>query len=374
MRVGINLLYLVASKGGGIERHTRGLLRGLASVGGDHEYVLFTNRHCAGTFPLALNMREVVSDVSGEFRPAKTVWEQTVLPLQLRKEAIDVVLSPANIGPVIAARPSVVIMHDLIPFRRPEVFTTTERVTMQTLFKLSAKTADRVLTVSESSRKDIVDLLGVSADKVRVIPGAADEQFKPVAVTAESRGQLARAGIPDRYFLYVAAARTYKNVDGLLRAYKLLRDRHGATQSLVITGLAGRASPELQRLVAELGLGDLVIFSGYLDDALLPLLYSAADVFVYPSLYEGFGLPVIEAMACGVPVAASDRTSVPEAVGDAGLLFDPDSTDDIAAKIQRILADDALREELVRKGLARAQTFSWDLTATRTLAALAEVA
>ena len=374
MRIGINLLFLVASRGGGIERHVRGLLRGLQTVGAGHEYVLFTNRHCRGTFPLSANFREVASDVSATFRPAKILWEQSILPFQLRRHEIDVVLSPANIGPVATRCPAVVIIHDVIPFRRPEMFTAPERLAMKTLFRLSARCSDAILTVSESSKTDIVNILDVPADKVHVIPGAADQQFRPVPVTDEARATLRRSGIPDRYILYVAAGRAYKNVDGLIRAYGRLLDQHRIPQSIVITGLAGRASVEIERVVNDLGLRDKVVFTGFLEDAILPLLYSAADVFVYPSFYEGFGLPVIEAMACGAPVAASNRTSVPEALGDAGLLFDPDNLEEIADSIHRILTSPVLRDELSSRGLARAKTFSWNKTAERTLAALAEIA
>ena len=374
MRIAINNVFLVAGEGGGIERHVRGLLRGLDTVGGDHEYVLFTSRDCAGTFPLGPRMREVACDVSAKLRPAKILWEQTVLPLQLRRHAIDVVLSPANIGPIAAGRPSVLIMHDVIPFKHPEIFTTVERVAQKTLFALSARASDAILTVSESSRRDIIDLFGVAAAKVHVVPGATDAKFRPTSITHDVRAALRRARIPDRYVLYVAAGRAYKNVDGLIRAYHQLVTRRGIPQSLVITGLAGRASTEINQLVVGLGLDDRVVFSGFLDDELLPALYSAADAFVFPSFYEGFGLPVIEAMACGVPVAASNRTSIPEAVGDAGLLFDPASTDQMADAIHRILSDAALRGELVARGAARARQLSWELTARRTLAVLGEVA
>jgi glycosyltransferase involved in cell wall biosynthesis len=372
MRIAINLVFLVSGEGGGIERHVRGLLRGLEAVGGDHEYVLFTSRNCTGTFPLGPTMREVVCDVSAKFRPAKIVWEQTVLPFQLRQHGIDVVLSPANIAPIVVGRPSVLIMHDVIPFKRPEIFTTVERVAQKTLFSLSARSCDAILTVSESSKRDIAELFGVSLSKIRVVPGATDPKFRPIEITDIVRASLRRARIPDRYLLYVAASRAYKNVEGLVRAFHQLAER--IPHSLVITGLAGRASPEIERLVVGLGLVDRVVFSGFLDDELLPALYSAADVFVFPSFYEGFGLPVIEAMACGTAVAASNRTSIPEAVGDAGLLFDPDSTQEMSEAMHSILSNDTLRAELVQKGLARAKQLSWETTARRTLAVLSEVA
>lgn len=355
MRIGVNLLFLVAGKGGGIERHARGLLRGLARVAVDHELVLFTNRDCRGTFPLAPNIREVASEVSATFRPAKLLWEQTALPLHTR--GLDVLLSPANIAPALHACPSAVIIHDLVPFLRPEMFDTVERAALKALFHVAARRSDLVLTVSASSRRDIERLLG--AKRVAVVPGAPDEAFRPTRGTSPY----------GKYILYVAAGRKYKNVDGLIRAFAKLDVPH----VLVITGLAGRASPETVQLATELGVRDRVVFSGFLDDSELPLLYSAADVFVYPSYYEGFGLPVLEAMACGTPVVASNRTSLPEAVGDAGLLFDPDDVDEMARTIGRVIADRALHAELSAKGLARASSFTWEQTAQKTLAALTEL-
>ncbi|HEY5949286.1 MAG TPA: glycosyltransferase family 1 protein [Kofleriaceae bacterium] len=369
MRIGIDLLFLAAGRGGGIERYVRGLIDGLARLGGGHEYVLFTNAHCRGTFPLAEGFTEVASNVSAVFRPAKLVWEQTVLPVQLAKHDIDVLLAPANVSPIAHRCPSAVIIYDVVAFMRPEVFTRVERIALKLLLRVAARRNDLIITCSESSKRDIVRLFGVSEDRVVVVLGAVDEQFAPVPVTDEARAQLADKGIPRDYILYVAASRTYKNVDGLVRAFKQLKDR-GHRHALVVTGLADRATPELLGLVEQLGLSRDVIFSGFLDDRMLPLLYSAAAAFVYPSFYEGFGLPVLEAMACGTPVAASNRTSIPEAVGDAGLLFDPDDTDAMVTAIERLLVDQPLRERLVTAGIARAKTFTWDRVARQTLAAL----
>lgn len=374
MRIGIDLLFLVAGKGGGIERHVRCLLEGFERLDDEHEYVLFTNRDCRGTFPLSPRIREVPSNVSATFRPAKILWEQSVLPVQIARHGVDVLLSPGNVSPFAHRCPSAVIIHDMIPFLRPEVFTRTERTALQLLFRLSARRNETIITVSESSRRDIVTLLGVPAERVLVIPGAGDARFQPVAVTAQARAELAAHGIPPRYLLCLAASKSYKNVDGLVRAFKLLKQHHAIPHALVLTGLPDRAQPDLVALVEQLGLTRDVVFSGFMEDRLLPLLYAAADVMVYPSFYEGFGLPVLEAMACGTPVAASNRTSLPEAVGNAGLLFDPDDTSDMARAIHQILGNARLRDELVAKGFAHASSYSWQKTARDTLAALTAIA
>ncbi len=370
MLIGINMLFLVAGRGGGIERYVRGLLKGLKRIDRNNEYILFINRDCRDTFELTDNFREVASSVSATFRPAKILWEQTLLPLQIRKHGIDVLLSAGNISPLIQSCPSAVIMYDMIPYIRPEGFTRLELGTLKTLFRVSAGMSTKIITISESSKKEIVRRLNVREDKVTVAYAGCDEQFKPVPVSAQARQALNSLGLPEKYILYVASSRSYKNIDGLIKAFKLLRENHHVEQSLVITGLAGRAQPALEHLVSSLGLLSGVVMSGFIADEIMPLLYSAAEVFVYPSFYEGFGLPVIEAMACGTPVAASNSTSLPEAVGDAGLLFDPYNIEEMAETLHRIISDNALKLRLVEKGLTRAKEFSWDRTALKTLEVL----
>ena len=364
------MLFLVAGKGGGIERYARGLIKGLQKIDKSNEYILFTNRDCSGTFTLTGNFKEISYNVSATFRPAKILWEQIVLPLQIRKQGIDVLLSAGNITPFIQSCPSAVILYDMIPYVRPEVFTGLELAALKTLFRASASMSTKVITISESSKKEIVNRLHVHEDKVTVVYAGCDEQFKPVPVTAQARQSLKNLGLPQKYILYVASSRKYKNIDGLIKAFKLLKENYHAEQSLVITGLAGRAQPAIDRLVSSLGLQSSVVMSGFIEDEMMPLLYSAADIFVYPSFYEGFGLPVIEAMACGVPVAASNMTSLPEAVGDAGLLFDPSNHEEMAETLHRIISDPGCRNDLITKGFARAKTFSWEKAASETLAVL----
>jgi glycosyltransferase involved in cell wall biosynthesis len=174
--------------------------------------------------------------------------------------------------------------------------------------------------------------------------------------------------------LYAAATRAYKNVERLLQAFQVLRERHSVRHTLVVTGLPGRSQGSLLERVRVLGLEREVFFTGYVEEEDLPALYSTADVYVHPSEYEGFGLPPLEAMACGTPVAASACTSLPEVVGDAGLLFDPSDPEDMAETLWRLLADDGLRAEMVRRGRARAQTFTWEKSARAMLSLILEAA
>lgn len=373
MRVGINLLFLVAGRGGGIERYARGLINGLQRIDKRNEYFLFTNKDCRGSFELTDNFKEVYCNVSAVFRPSKILWEQTVLPFQIKRERLDVLLSPGNIAPIVHPCPSVAILHDMIPYIRPEGFNMVELLSLKTLFHATARYSSKVITVSDSSRKEILNRFNLRDNKVVVIPGAISETFRPVSVTADNKKKLNRYGIHGRYILYLASSRGYKNIDGLIKAYKILKERYHIAQSLVVSGTAGQAHHGLMKLIDDLSLKREVILSGFIEDGDIPLLYSAADIFVYPSFYEGFGLPVLEAMACGTPVAASNATSIPEAVGNAGLLFDPDNIEEMAEKIFKILDDKELRDELIRKGFEHVKGFSWEKTAEEVLSLITEI-
>lgn len=371
MRIGIDAMFLVSGKGGGIERYLRGLFKGIEKVDKTNEYFIFTNKDCGGAFKLPGNFKEVPSPASAAFRPSKILWEQFILPFQAKRRKIDVMFSPANIAPFLHPFPTVTVMHDMIPFIRPEGFGAIELAALKTLFYLSAKSSNAIITDSKSSKDDIVRIFKAPEEKVRVVYAACDsEAFVPAGARRED---LKKYGIEKKYILYVAARRKYKNIDGLVRAYKILKQRHRVEHMLVITGLGGRADEVLSGLVKELGLERDVLFSGFIPDEELPLLYSGADVFVYPSFFEGFGLPVLEAMACGVPVAASNATSVPEVVGDAGLLFNPNDTEDIANSVYRLLTDKILKAKMIEKGFARVKEFSWEKTARETIKILTDV-
>lgn len=370
MRIGINSLFLVSGKGGGIERYLRGLVGGLKKIDKKNEYFIFTNRNCRGAFGFGENFHEIYCDVSAVFRPAKILWEQFVLPWQLKRHKIDILLSAGNTAPVAHRCPSVAIIYDMIPFIRPEGFNTIELLALKTLFSLTAKTSSKIITISKSSQEEIVKRLKVSPDKVEIVYGSCDEYFKPVG--DKGRSELQKYGISGEYILYVASSRPYKNIDGLIKAYRIMKERHHMGHKLVVVGLAGRAYPELMKLVKESKLEGDVIFCGFVNDEDLPLLYSLSYVFVYPSFYEGFGLPILEAMSCGVPVAASHVTSIPEAVGNAGLLFDPYNVEEMAEVIYRLMIDRGLRESLIQKGYEWVKEFSWEKSAMRVLAVLSD--
>ena len=273
-------------------------------------------------------------------------WDQVTLPRALARDRITVFLSPYYKGPVRAPCPVVLTIHDLYfidyPGRHRPVY---------------AGRATAIVSDSEYSKRAIVDRLGVSAAKVSVIPVALGREFKPTSLTAAAR---ARYGLASPYVLYVGNFNPHKNIPRLIRAFGLLPGAVRSRHALVLAGGYGDRRPELARLAASLGLEDRVIFSGRVDDADLPALYSEAAAYVMPSLEEGFGATVLEAMACGTPVISSNRAALPEVVADAGLLFDAEQ-------------ERALAEDLRRRALARAGLYTPTRTTGRVLALLREV-
>jgi alpha-1,3-rhamnosyl/mannosyltransferase len=222
-----------------------------------------------------------------------------------------------------------------------------------------------VITISESARADLTRLYGLPATRLAVTPLAADSRFRP-RPAAEVAANRARYGLPERYVLYVGSNKPHKNLPALVQAWEHVRGREPGG-ALVIAGHVDRKHPELRRLLAARGLGDSVRLLPNVADADLPALYSGATVFAFPSRYEGFGLPPLEAMACGAPVLCARTSSLPEVVGDAALTYDPDSPGELAAELGRLVADPELRRDLSRRGQRRARDYSWRRTALGTL-------
>ena len=297
-------------------------------------------------------------------------WDQVTLPRALARDRITVFLSPYYKGPVRAPCPVVLTIHDLYFIDYPGGHRPVYEAIVTRAARLYAGRAAAIVSDSEYSKRAIVERLGVSAAKVSVIPVALGSEFKPASLTAAAR---ARYGLTSAYVLYVGNFNPHKNIPRLIRAFGLLPGPVRSRHSLVLAGGYGDGRPELARLADSLGLTDRVVFSGRVDDADLPALYAEAAVYVTPSLEEGFGATVLEAMACGTPVLSSNRAALPEVVGDAGLLFDAEREVELAEVLARVLSDAALAEDLRRRGLARAGLYTPTQTTRRVLALLRDV-
>lgn len=297
------------------------------------------------------------------------MWEQFVLPALVGKRLL---WSPSGTGPVAVSR-QVSTIHDAIIHDRPEWFNPTYAQWVKWSVSALAQRAMHIITVSSFSKERIIATMGVDEAKVTVVLEGVDQDYRPGAAEEVEEAQAA-TGIPldQRYVLYVGNIEPRKNLDGLLQAWDMALPEMPEDVSLVVAGARG-----LSRIfggVAFDRLPERVHLIGYVPEHLLPALYSGALAFVYPSLYEGFGLPVLEAMACGTPVVASAASSLPEVVDNAGRLVDPHDAEDIADGLLSVVSKDDLRQELVRAGFQRAQALTWDRAATETLAVLQKFA
>ena len=358
MRIGLNAHLLSFSRsyrGAGISWYIHNLLLHLPQADQDNEYIAFLSERGAD-FP-SLKLR--LSRLPTIRPPLRILWEQFIQPIELAKESIDILHSLAFVQPVICPCPAVITIYDLSFLLFPEAFKSLNRTYLSLFTPYSARRADRVIAISASTKEDIVRHLGVDPGRIDVVYPGVDEAFRPIA----DRGRLAafreKHGLPERLILFVGTIEPRKNVERLVRAYARLRKEGNLPHKLVIGGAEGWLYTEVFATVEEMGLGDDVILPGYIPRDELLLWYNAADVFVYPSLYEGFGLPPLEAMACGTPVIASNASSLPEVVGEAGLLVDPYDVEGMAEAMFKVLTDEELREGMRRKGLERAKGFSW---------------
>ncbi len=270
---------------------------------------------------------------------------------------------------------TVVVIHDMAYRYFPETIEPASLEYLQQGLPAAAAKAHAILTISEATKRDIIRLLGIPGEKIRVIYLGVGESFRPVTDQARLREVRKRYGLPPAFMFFVGTVQPRKNITGLIDACAALWKRRGvgADCDLVIAGGKGWKSEGLRRHITASGFEHRIHFTGYVDEADLPALYSLASVFVFPSLYEGFGLPVLEAMACGTPVVAANNSSIPEIAGDGAVLVDSRSAEAIAGGIERVLSDHAVRRRCIERGRERVQLFSWEHCARETLDVLREV-
>jgi glycosyltransferase involved in cell wall biosynthesis len=302
---------------------------------------------------------------------AEGIYYPLLLARQARAAGVELVHHPRHLVPPEPALgvPSVVTVHDVLPLRTPEHFSQLIARRYAVLARLSTRRAARVLTGSAHSRDEIAELLGVSIDRIRVTPYGVEPLFRPVDADLDLLAR--RFGVRAPYVLCVGTLEPRKNLTGAVRAFEGVHAEF-PEHSLVLIGGRGWKSGELERLLRETPAP--VVRTGYVGEGELVALYSAADCFLFPSFAEGFGFPVLEAMACGTPVVSGDRSSLPEIVGDAGVLVDPGSAEALADALRRVLGSAELRQDLRRRGLERSRQFTWERCAEATAAVYREAA
>jgi glycosyltransferase involved in cell wall biosynthesis len=292
----------------------------------------------------------------------KFLWTRTglVKRLYLGKPKPDIIFSPSHYGPGFSPIPSITSIMDLGFLHSPEQFTRIIYWQLKHWTRRSVKQAARIITISNFSKQDIIDTYKIPAEKITVAyPGYEIKSQKGVEKNLEIVKK--KYDLPKKYILYLGTLKPNKNIDKLIRSYKLLITNYELKDTcLVIAGKKGWLYEDLFNLVREKDLEDRVIFTGFVEDEEVQPIMAGAEVFVMPSYWEGFGIPVLEAMAAGTPVVCSDQASLPEVAGEAGLYVNPDEPEDIAEKINRVLTDDKLRKDLIQSGREQVKKFSWD--------------
>jgi glycosyltransferase involved in cell wall biosynthesis len=364
LRIGVNALYLIPGGVGGTEIYLRGLLAALAEIDAANEYFVFTNRETgSGLAPARPNFTAVPQPIRAASRPLRILWEQTALPLAAARLQLDVMLNPGFTAPLFAGCPQVTVFHDLQHVRHPEYFRWFDLPFWKMLLFGSAHVSRLLLADSPATARDLLQHYRLPANKVRVALLGGDDIFF----------ELARQRRPEPFLLAVSTLHPHKNLDGLLRAFAEFH-RERPEFRLTVCGMHGFFTGPLHDLRERLGLRDAVEFPGWIPRPDLHDLYARAWAFIYPSLFEGFGIPVVEAMAAGVPTACSDIEPIAGIAGDAALLFDPRDAAAMVAALRRITGDEVLRARLAEAGPRRASEFTWRKTAEVTLEALRECA
>jgi glycosyltransferase involved in cell wall biosynthesis len=379
MHVAINAQLVSFSesyRNAGVSRYTYRLIEGLARRPATARYSVFVTGHdAARAEPFRASTVELVPAHWPTARPPQRImWEQLALPGLLRRMRVDVFHSPVNILPERLPCPSVVTIHDLAFLVYPKFFRPARRMYQTVFTARSARAATRVIAVSESTKRDIVARLAIAPEKVRVVYPAIDARFQPIADSARLAAFRREHDLPERFLLYLGTLEPRKNLLTLLEAYAMLHARDDATPPLVLAGAKGWYYQDLFERVRTLGLERAITFAGYVRDEDQPLWYAAAELFIYPSLFEGFGLPVAEALACGAPVVTTNVSSLPEAAGDVAMLADPHQPAALAHAMQSVLLSDDTRRQMVARGPAWASRFTVDRMVAGCEAVYAEAA
>ncbi len=359
MRIGFMLRNL--RELGGIKVYTVNLIEELIGLESGHEFVfLYDHPSLLGTYA----GRRRVEEVLVRF-PTRLGWDQIAVPLAARRLALDLIVNPKLSVPLLSGRPSVFTLHGAEQFAVHQVFKRHDRLYTRLMMPLFCRHAAAIISTTQMGIDDIVGYIGADRRKLHPVHEAAHARFRPLA-PADLAAVKERYRLPDRFILFVGGLSPLKNFANLLRALALLGGDF--SQPLVAVGFRRWKYAADVALIEELGLEDRVMQVGFAPDEDLPAFYNLASLLVLPSLYEGFGIPIVEAMACGCPVVTSRTGCGPEVAGKAAVLVDPYRPEDIAAGIRRVLADPVLAAELARRGREQAAGFSWRKAARESLA------
>jgi len=368
MKVAIDVRTVLSNRSG-VGNYVLHLIQNLEQV--DREsiyYFLALKKNLSFLGPLAREQNPLLTVFSHESHPLGDFWEHFILPLRLKEKGIDVFHGPASLIPFRKDHYRVVVtIHDLVAFLFPETIPLKYGAYMRFLLRQAVKRANKIISVSYHTREDLIKILKVSPEKIVVIHEAPSPNFRPIEHTKVRTLLKERYGITQKYIYHLGNIEPRKNLIVLLEAFTRVCREYGSEYQLVVSGQKGWLIRSLSQFLKNYPNRDQVLFTGYVPVEDLPFFMNGAELFVFPSLYEGFGLPVLEAMSCGIPVVSSNRSSIPEIVGSAGVLIDPTNTQELADQIIVLLRNEAERNRLSLLGKEQAARFSWLEVARKTL-------
>lgn len=378
MKIGINALFF-QSRATGSAQYMLHLLDALAHIDKQNEYILLGPRPAqqTGNHSFPYQVHPVPDFAARNDNIEKVIWEQFTAPHAAHNAAVDLYHVPYFAPPLFPHTPTVVTIHDVIPMRLPAYKVGGKVKAYMKLVSYAAHRATLIITVSQHAKQDMIDALKLPPERIRVIYEAAGDEYCPIADPERLAAARARYGIGERYIFYLGGLDQRKNVLQLIRAFAHLYEQIGDPHlQLVISGnpdkQQGPLFPDPRPVAANLGMNGQIIYR-FIEDEDKPAIYSGASLFVFPSLYEGFGLPPLEAMGCGAPVVCSNRTSLPEVVGDAAISIDPQDTRALTEAMHQVLTNSTLQADLRARSLRQAAQFSWNKTAQETLAVYQEI-
>ena len=364
MRIGIDARTI--SEKGGCRTYLLNLIENLLKIDCDNHYVIFYNsKNFLGKFKDA---EEYV--VKPGQKSLQLVYDHISVPSKVKKYKLDLIHTPKSATSLFYRNiKNVVTVLDMIPLKFPNSERLPNRIYWKIQLPIAIKKADIIITISKSSKEDIIRMFKVPENKVRVIYLGHRKEMKPldrenIGIKRIKEKYL----LPDKFILFVGTIQPRKNLDKVFKAFALLKKRGKLKDHrLVVCGRLGWLYKPTMNLINELDIQEDIKILDFVPDEDLPYIYNLANLFVFPSQYEGFGLPVLEAMACGVPVITSNKSSLPEIIGEVGIMIEPEDIQSLADNINKVLDDEDLREEMIKKGLKQAKKFSWDKCARETL-------
>lgn len=363
MRIGINILFIVPTKVGGTEISTKNVLKQIEKIDNKNEYFVFLNEKLDKVFNFSKkNIKKVVYNTS-QSKIKRILFEQFVLPFIAIKYKLDVIYSLGNYSPVLLFLSKIKMitrMAALDHYHYPKNYSLLGRLALKYLTPLSLKVSDKIVAISKYCKTDISKVLKIDPEKISVIYLSCNrELFHPISDGGLKERVRNRYNMPHDYILSTAAVHAHKNLDNLIRAYSILKSEYKIGSQLVLVGPKGRVYKEIDSLIKKLKLQSDVKLAGWIPNDEMPVIYANAKVFVFPSKFEGFGAPPLEAQAVGIPVVSTDKTAIKEVVDNSVIIFDPDDPKDMAEKIYIMLNDDDIQREYIEKGFKNIERFSY---------------